>query len=763
MLNLQPVILSSQISVDQAIAQLHTHNQTYAVVINPNASILGILTQTDILKAIAMLPHWQNQAIASITNTKILLQTEVPKDPSSMLKLLEQKGVSYSIVIDSEQQILGVISADHLAKYISLSPKPCICQRIIETTPNIISIYNLDIHATSYVNFRVQTILGYSLAQIIGMGAEVAVKLIHPHDLPRLNQHLEQCRSLADGETLEIEYQAKHLNGYWLWLHSRHTPFRRGEEGQVIEILGISQDITARKLAITAMEQLNLDLEAQVSDRTKSLRYINQELLAEISERKLATAALRYSEDKFRHIFEDSPIGINLVGLDGKYMQVNPAFCQMLGYEDSELRKLSVFEVTHPPNISAEKDLMSKITRGVINQYHLEKIYITKERQLIRTSQTTATIRDARDNIRFLINMVEDISDRFKAAEDLRRSEERFRKIFEDSPIGMVLLGLDQKIVKTNKALNQMLGYSELDLVKQHLNALTHPDDQEVTNRLTHYLYQGQISSYQLEQRCLAKNGLNIWVKLNTSVVKDQEHQQLLHVLIMIQDITREKESQKLIAHSLAEKELLLQEIHHRVKNNLHVIASLLELQARTSKDDYVINLFSESQNRIYSMALIHEQLCLSPQFEHIDFSEYLQKLVSNLFASYGVNPNLIQCVLEIKPITIGFQTALPCGLILNEIVSNSLKYAFIGCDRGEIQIRFSQQADILNLVISDNGVGLPPDLDWHRVNTLGLRLVKILARQLDASISLDRSNGTKFNLSFSAASPSPKKLYAHT
>lgn len=761
MINHTPVILGSKVTISEAIAQITNNNQRYAVVMDQDStgSILGILTETIILKTIALVPNWQNQAISIVTPPHKLILDHIPKDPIDILKLLQAEKASHLIITDSENNPVSVINEADLIKHIlanslvnSSERMHQISQKIIEISPNILSIFNLETDSITYMNSKVQTILGYDLEQIIAMGEKAITNLVHPNDIHSLNQHLEKCQHLDDGETLEIECQVQHIDGRWIWLNIRHTPFPRAVDGKVIEVLGIAQDITARKLTTAAIEKQNLKLEAQVSDRTKSLRHINQELLAEISERKLATVALRESEDKFRHIFEDSPIGISLLGLDGKYSQVNPAYCQMLGYSDSELKKLSVFEITHSHNmsieISIEKDLMGKIEKGVINQYHLEKSYIKKDQQTLRVNQTAATIRDSLGNVRYFINMVEDISDRAKAAEDLRQSEERFRKIFEESPIGMAILGLDQKVIKINAVLSQMFGYSEIELISQSLSFLTHPQDQAASDRLAQYLYRGQLSSYQLEKRCITKNQQIIWVALNASVVKDQDGQ-ILHVLIMIRDITKQKASQELISNSLAEKEILLQEIHHRVKNNLHVIASLLELQARGTHDEHIINLFTDSQNRIHSMALIHEQLCLSPKFEHIDFEQYLRNLIGNLFSSYGVNPMQIKCIFDVEPIHIRFETAIPCGLILNEIVSNSLKYAFQGRDCGEIRIQLHQQDHHLNLVISDNGIGIPPDLDWHKVNSLGLRLVRILTKQIDGNISLDGSQGTSFSLSF--------------
>jgi len=199
------------------------------------------------------------------------------------------------------------------------------------------------------------------------------------------------------------------------------------------------------------------------------------------------------------------------------------------------------------------------------------------------------------------------------------------------------------------------------------------------------------------------------------------------------------------------EKEVLMREIYHRVKNNLQVISSLLRLQSRYIKDEEYIEMFKESQDRIKAMALIHENLCRSKDLANIDFNEYIKKLTKDLFLSYKIDTSKIILKINIETIPFGIDTAIPCGLIVNELVSNSLKYAFPNEREGEINISLrSLVNDDIELIVSNDGVGFPEDFDFRNTESLGLRLVTNLAEnQLQGKIELKRSRGAEFSIRF--------------
>jgi two-component sensor histidine kinase len=246
------------------------------------------------------------------------------------------------------------------------------------------------------------------------------------------------------------------------------------------------------------------------------------------------------------------------------------------------------------------------------------------------------------------------------------------------------------------------------------------------------------------------KDGTPFWCRATSSTFDHPEHGL---VLVAVQeDITERKFAQEKISTSLKEKEILLKEIHHRVKNNLQVITSLLYLQSHYTDDPNTRAMFRESQNRVRSMALVHEKLYQSDSLAYINFSEYVESLVNSLFAAYGTNRNNITAKISISVPHLDMDIALNCGLIINELVSNALKYGFPHGQSGEIKVALTEltPAHYL-LIIEDNGVGFPAELDFRETETLGLQLVHNLTEQLKGSIEIDCSAGTQYKLYFSA------------
>ena len=217
---------------------------------------------------------------------------------------------------------------------------------------------------------------------------------------------------------------------------------------------------------------------------------------------------------------------------------------------------------------------------------------------------------------------------------------------------------------------------------------------------------------------------------------------------LQIELVERERIEEQIKA-SLQEKEVLLKEIHHRVKNNLQVISSLLDLQASHIQDERAIEMFRDSQNRVSSMGLIHERLYQAEDLARIDFSDYIQDLVNNLFYSYSVDATAVQPAIQVNEVVLDVDRGIPCGLIINELVSNSLKYAFPEGRSGEIQIILQNSAGKVRLVVDDNGIGIPEGIDLQNTPSLGLKLVNTLVRQLKGTVTLERGEGTRFTIDF--------------
>ncbi len=208
------------------------------------------------------------------------------------------------------------------------------------------------------------------------------------------------------------------------------------------------------------------------------------------------------------------------------------------------------------------------------------------------------------------------------------------------------------------------------------------------------------------------------------------------------------KDAEEKIKKSLREKELLLREIHHRVKNNMQIISSLLNLQSSYVEDEEAVKTLKESQSRVKSMALVHEKLYNSASLENIDFTGYVKSLVSNLVYTYVKDPEKIKIKTEGGSIHLNMDTSVPCGLIINELVTNSIKHAFPN-EMGEITVKLDRDHDEFFITVTDNGVGFPEELDFRNTKTLGLQLVNSLVNQIDGSITISRDGGTSFSIRF--------------
>ena len=218
----------------------------------------------------------------------------------------------------------------------------------------------------------------------------------------------------------------------------------------------------------------------------------------------------------------------------------------------------------------------------------------------------------------------------------------------------------------------------------------------------------------------------------------------------IVEDITERKHAEEKIKASLMEKEVLLREIHHRVKNNLQIISSLLNLQSRHVEDEPALDMFRESRNRVRSMALVHEKLYRSEDLSKVDFCEYIRSLGRHLFMAYGMNSAAIDLDVDVRDVFLDINTSIPCGLIINELVSNSLKHAFRGGDRGKIRVVLQpENNDKFKMIVSDNGKGLPKGLDVSQTDSLGLQLVTMLVEQLQGTLNIDRNHGTSFEVVF--------------
>ncbi len=349
-----------------------------------------------------------------------------------------------------------------------------------------------------------------------------------------------------------------------------------------------------------------------------------------------------------------------------------------------------------------------------------------------------------------MLGVVIDISDR-KQAEQIQEFQ---AVITRNMAEGICVVRADNGIIcYANRKFEQMFGYDLGELDGQHVSIVNYANDEAGAEAVNQAIRRAVLDNLEAtyEVHNVKKDGTPFWCSATTSVF---EHPEYGMVLVAVhQDISDRKESQEKLQASLKEKELLLKEIYHRVKNNLQVVYSLLNLQSRKVLDSLALSVLRDSQSRVRAMALVHEKLYKSDDLTRIDLADYIHSLAYSLLETYQSSSNCIALRLEIEPYSLDIETALPCGLILTELMSNSLKYAFPDGRPGEIAITSSLDADHQVLLeVKDNGVGLSSDFDLERVPSLGLSLVQNLAKQIKGAVTiLARPTGTAFQITFPA------------
>ncbi len=243
------------------------------------------------------------------------------------------------------------------------------------------------------------------------------------------------------------------------------------------------------------------------------------------------------------------------------------------------------------------------------------------------------------------------------------------------------------------------------------------------------------------------KDGSRFFASGVMTVVRDDSGQARGFAKVM-RDVTEKKEADEQLRASLREKEVLLKEIHHRVKNNLQVITSLLNIQTQYLRNTEAREVLDDVRNRVHSIAAIHEMLYESGDLSRIDFEAYLRQIASDLIAFYGIDGDRIRVVIDAQPVKLNISQAVPCGLIVSELLTNAVKHAFPDDRRGVVKVRLHPDGECV-LVVSDDGVGLPENLDPKRSGSMGLQLVHLLTEQLPGTVEIDGSNGTRVTIRF--------------
>jgi PAS domain S-box-containing protein len=676
-------------------------------------------------------------------------------------------GSGASVIIGSMEKIYGVLVVNSTKKrkftpddtYFLNSVAFLIAQVIerkkAEEATRLSNIYNRSLIEASLdplvtigpdgkitdVNGATEQITGYSRSALIG--TDFSDYFTEPEKARTGYQQV-----FTDGKVWDYPLEIKHKNGH-LTPVLYNASIYKDELGNIIGVFAAARDISKRKKAEEALKKAHDSLEVKVKERTAELEEAYKSLRE--NERRLSEA------QAMAHLgnWEKDPANENLYWSDEMY--------RIFGLKPQE------FEITynmflnyiHPDDRDYVDNSFKNAFKGRPFDIDYRIILANKEERIVRLQGEVAFNEQ---NIPVKIRgTTQDITERKKSEE----KNKMLAKVLESSDDAIITESLDRKITSWNKGAERVYGYSANEILEKPIYTLAPPHLEEETRELAEMVKQGKLIQ-QYETLRLRKDGTVINVSITLSPVFDI-YGRLNAISVVYRDITKRKKAEEALANLETARK---KEIHHRIKNNLQVISSLLDLQAEKFRDrkylenSEVLGAFKESQDRVMSIALIHEELHEGRGTDTLNFSPYLDRLVRNLFQTYRLGNTSTSLNIELEEnIFFDMDIAVPLGIIINELVSNSLKYAFSGKSKGEIQIKLLREESATSntlesnkegykgtnfiLHVSDNGIGLPEGFNSESSNSLGLQLVAILVDQLGGKLELKRSKGTEFTIRF--------------
>ncbi len=582
-------------------------------------------------------------------------------------------------------------------------------------------LYEIDFNGPKFksVNDAMCQVLGYTKEELLALDP---FELLDEESKERLR---ERIRKNLAGERVDtsVEYVVLRKNGRKLWV-VLNTQFIY-KDGIAVGAIVVAHDITERKRV--------------------------EEALRESESRRKVSEAVDTERQRLYNVLETLPAMICLLTPDYRVAFANRSFRKRFGQPDGRRCYEYYFGRTKPCEFCES-----------------HKVLETGQPHHFEVSGPDGSVFDAYnlpftdiDGSPMILKMDIDVTEQKKAEEKLRDSEEKYRNIVETANEGILITDNEAIITYVNQKLVDMLGYTMEEFIGRPIWGFLSEEYKPIVKRNLEKRRQGISESYEL--KLIRKDGSSLWTFLNAKPLLDKDGK-YVGAMSMLTDITKRKEAEEALTNIETARK---KEIHHRIKNNLQVISSLLDLQAEqfrnrdNIKDSEVLEAFRESQDRVISMALIHEELYKGGGFETLNFSPYIQELAKNLFKTYSLGDTEITLSMDLEEnFLFDMDIAVPLGMIVNELVSNSLKHAFIGRDKGEIRIELCREESTefereecestsFTLKISDNGVGISKNLEIENLDSLGMQLVTSLVDQLDGELELKRNNGTEFTIKF--------------
>jgi PAS domain S-box-containing protein len=468
-------------------------------------------------------------------------------------------------------------------------------------------------------------------------------------------------------------------------------------------------------------------------------------IVHDITERVRIENELRQANARFSSLLEALPDVIYFKDLEGRNLIINRAMEEMTGLKREEILSKTDSEI-FPPDLAAQclESDQKVLAEKKIFRFFEKTVNPDGQSRYFETIK--APVFDRAGNITGIVGISRDITEKKLAEMALAEQKELLQTVLDSAEDLIFVLDRDYQILLFNKVAERFFGLSQKDLKGKSFNEIYPGEGWSGAENRFDRVIKGDVVKEDVE---INYRGRNLVLSV-TEVPLHNEKGEIYAICGIARDITRRVELEKNLESSLREKEVLLREIHHRVKNNMQVISSLLNLQAHYVNHPEFTSIIKECQNRIRSMALVHEHLYQSKNLASINFADYLNKLIIHLYNAHRVRQEKIALEFETEDLYLEIGLAIPLGLLASELISNSFKHAFPGERRGKVRVSLKPlSSSFYQLEVSDNGVGLPNELNLKESKTFGMQLVSLLSEQIEAKIDVERSGGTKFLVTF--------------
>lgn len=571
---------------------------------------------------------------------------------------------------------------------------------IIESSLDVICANDESGKITEF-NLAAQKTFGYTRQEVIGKN--ISILFVNKSEESRTFGALIEN---ANSYTGEVQNKRKNGEEFTSYLAASAL---KNQAGKIIGSMGVSRDITEIRRAQNLLEQ---------------------------------------SEEQYRDLFENATDLIQSVDFHGNILFINNAWKKTLGYTEEETRSKTIFDIISPRQRTQWKEILGQIFKGEKFE-NIEVVFITKSGKEIvvegnisckledgKPTSTRGIFRNVTANRIFQNNLIE--------------KEQQLSAIINNTEDLILSIDKHYNIIEYNHAVEELVKrkYGKKVVPGMSVFETVNPEWIEPFTAIYKKVFKGKTHNDVITTE---EDGTTQYIESFYNPIKNAQGR-ITGIAIFSQDITDREVNEREIKRALNEKEILLKEVHHRVKNNLQVVSSILNLQSSYHEDENILKILSESQNRIKSMSFIHEVLYQTNDFSSIDFKEYILNLSKNLIHSYQIYEDLVELVLNVEKVLLNLDQAIPCGLIVNELFSNALKYAFDPNKSGSITIALTlSNEDDIKLIVKDDGKGLPNNFDFRKTESLGLQLVTTLVEQIDGTVNCEteEGKGTAFIIEF--------------